>query len=52
MSPGSVTAVGPSRMPNSRIDTFVKRIRHKLRARVPDFDELETIRSVGYRYRP
>jgi two-component system response regulator ChvI len=34
------------------IDTFVKRIRHKLRARVPDFDELETIRSVGYRYRP
>jgi len=34
------------------IDTFVKRLRRKLRAVQPDFDGIETVRSVGYRYRP
>jgi two-component system OmpR family response regulator len=33
------------------IDTFVKRTRAKLRAIDPEFDEIETVRSVGYRYR-
>jgi two-component system response regulator ChvI len=31
------------------LDTFVKRVRRKLRAVEPTFDELETVRSVGYR---
>ncbi|MCA9553350.1 MAG: response regulator transcription factor [Myxococcales bacterium] len=34
------------------IDTFVKRLRRKLREVDPGFDEIETIRAVGYRYRP
>lgn len=34
------------------IDTFVKRLRRKLRDVQPDFDDIETVRSVGYRYRP
>jgi DNA-binding response OmpR family regulator len=33
------------------IDTFVKRTRAKLRAIDPEFDEIETVRSIGYRYR-
>jgi len=33
------------------LDTFVKRVRRKLRAAEPAFDELETVRSVGYRYK-
>jgi len=33
------------------LDTFVKRVRRKLRAVEPAFDELETVRSVGYRYK-
>ncbi len=33
------------------IDTFVKRLRKKLREIDGDFDALETVRSVGYRYR-
>jgi DNA-binding response OmpR family regulator len=33
------------------LDTFVKRLRRKLRAVEPTFDELETVRSVGYRYK-
>ena len=33
------------------IDTFVKRLRRKIRNIDPSFDEIETIRSVGYRYR-
>lgn len=33
------------------IDTFVKRLRKKLRERDATFDALETVRSVGYRYR-
>lgn len=33
------------------LDTFVKRVRRKLRAIDPTFDELETVRSVGYRYK-
>lgn len=34
------------------IDTFVKRLRRKLRAVDPSFDNIETVRAVGYRYRP
>ncbi len=34
------------------IDTFVKRLRKKLREGQPSYDEIETVRSVGYRYRP
>ena len=34
------------------IDTFVKRVRRKLREADPSFDAIETIRAVGYRYRP
>jgi two-component system response regulator ChvI len=34
------------------IDTFVKRLRKKIRSIDPSFDEIETIRSIGYRYRP
>jgi two-component system OmpR family response regulator len=33
------------------LDTFVKRVRRKLRAVEPTFDELETVRSIGYRYK-
>ena len=33
------------------IDTFVKRLRRKLRERDDGFDALETVRSIGYRYR-
>jgi two-component system response regulator ChvI len=33
------------------LDTFIKRIRRKLREAVPSFDAIETVRSVGYRYR-
>ncbi len=33
------------------IDTFVKRIRKKVRAIDPDFDEIETVFGVGYRYK-
>ena len=43
---------GPSVKVEARtIDTFVKRLRKKLRAEDPDFDHLETVRAVGYRYR-
>lgn len=34
------------------IDTFVKRLRRKLREVDASFDDIETIRAVGYRYRP
>jgi len=33
------------------IDTFVKRLRAKLRALDDRYDDIETVRSVGYRYR-
>ena len=33
------------------LDTFVKRVRRKLRAVDSTFDELETVRSIGYRYK-
>ncbi len=33
------------------IDTFVKRLRHKLRRIDNQFDALQTVRGVGYRYR-
>jgi len=33
------------------IDTFVKRVRKKLRDLDPAFDEIETVFGVGYRYR-
>ena len=33
------------------IDTFVKRLRAKIRAVGEDYDDIETVRSVGYRYR-
>jgi two-component system response regulator ChvI len=33
------------------VDTFIKRIRKKLRDADPAFDEVETIFGVGYRYR-
>jgi DNA-binding response OmpR family regulator len=33
------------------IDTFVKRLRHKLKQVNPQFDHIETVRAVGYRYR-
>jgi DNA-binding response OmpR family regulator len=33
------------------LDTFIKRIRRKLREAVPSCDPIETVRSVGYRYR-
>src|SRR5262249_50130214 len=33
------------------VDTFVKRIRKKLREHDPDFDEIGTVFGVGYRYR-
>ena len=33
------------------VDTFIKRIRKKLRDAEPGFDEIETVIGVGYRYR-
>ncbi len=33
------------------VDTFIKRIRKKLRAAEESFDEIETVVGVGYRYR-
>ncbi len=33
------------------IDTFIKRLRYKLKQVNPEFDNLETVRAVGYRYR-
>ena len=33
------------------IDTFIRRIRKKITALDPSFDEIETVFSVGYRYR-
>jgi two-component system response regulator ChvI len=33
------------------VDTFIKRIRRKLRDVDPEFDEIETVFGVGYRYR-
>jgi len=33
------------------VDTFIKRIRKKLRDAEPSFDEIETVIGVGYRYR-
>ena len=33
------------------VDTFIKRIRRKLREVDPDFDDIETVIGVGYRYR-
>jgi DNA-binding response OmpR family regulator len=33
------------------VDTFIKRIRRKLRDAEPSFDEIETVIGVGYRYR-
>jgi len=33
------------------VDTFIKRIRKKLREVDPEFDEIETVFGVGYRYR-
>lgn len=48
-----VTAVyGPGIVVAPRtIDTFVKRLRRKLREVDGAFDEIETVRAVGYRYR-
>ncbi len=33
------------------VDTFIKRLRKKLRDRDPSFDEIETVFGVGYRYK-
>ena len=33
------------------VDTFIKRIRKKIRDAEPSFDEIETVIGVGYRYR-
>jgi two-component system response regulator ChvI len=33
------------------IDTFVKRLRRKLREADPQWDEIETVRAIGYRYK-
>jgi two-component system response regulator ChvI len=33
------------------VDTFVKRLRKKIRDVDADFDEIETVFGVGYRYR-
>lgn len=33
------------------IDSHIKRLRRKFRAVVPDFDEIETLYGVGYRYK-
>jgi len=33
------------------VDTFIKRIRKKLRDAEPSFDEIETVIGMGYRYR-
>jgi two-component system response regulator ChvI len=33
------------------IDTFIKRLRKKLRQADPDFDAIETVFGIGYRYR-
>jgi DNA-binding response OmpR family regulator len=33
------------------VDTFIKRIRKKLREAEPSFDEIETVIGMGYRYR-
>ncbi len=33
------------------IDSHIKRLRRKFRAAVPDFDEIETLYGVGYRYK-
>ncbi len=33
------------------VDTYIKRIRQKVRAVDPDFDSIETVIGVGYRYR-
>lgn len=33
------------------VDTYIKRIRQKVRAVDPDFDAIETVIGVGYRYR-
>jgi DNA-binding response OmpR family regulator len=33
------------------VDTFIKRLRKKIRDVDPDFDEIETVIGVGYRYR-
>lgn len=34
------------------IDTFIKRLRKKLRQADPAFDAIETVFGIGYRYRP
>jgi two-component system response regulator ChvI len=33
------------------VDTFIKRIRKKIREADPDFDQIETVFGVGYRYK-
>jgi len=33
------------------VDTFIKRIRRKLREAEASFDEIETVVGLGYRYR-
>lgn len=33
------------------IDSHIKRLRRKFRAAVPDFDEIDTLYGVGYRYK-
>jgi DNA-binding response OmpR family regulator len=33
------------------VDTFIKRLRKKIREVDPAFDEIETVIGVGYRYR-
>ena len=44
---------GPNIVVEARtVDTFVKRLRRKLRAIQASFDDIETVRAVGYRFRP
>ncbi|MHA1114322.1 MAG: winged helix-turn-helix domain-containing protein, partial [Alphaproteobacteria bacterium] len=33
------------------IDSHIKRLRKKFRAVIPDFDQIETLYGIGYRYR-
>jgi two-component system response regulator ChvI len=33
------------------IDSHIKRLRRKLRAYDPDFDQIETLYGIGYKYK-
>jgi DNA-binding response OmpR family regulator len=42
---------GPIVVSERTLDTFIKRIRRKLREATADYDDIETVRSIGYRYK-